>query len=229
MGKIDFLKWKALIQEGARALNLSVSSQQADLFAVHVSQLLVWNRKTNLTAITEPLEIAVKHFLDSLAAVPLIPEGAKFLDIGSGAGFPGIPIKTMLPSNPAILIDASRKKTTFLQHLIRLMKFPDICALHMRSEDMAKISEYQKHFDVIFCRALTDLETFVQTAWPMLAEKGFLLAYKAGMPETEMDRIQNLEYGFSGHNASKEHISTFRYRLPFLNHTRTLVIIHKIS
>ncbi|MFO8085125.1 MAG: 16S rRNA (guanine(527)-N(7))-methyltransferase RsmG [Desulfobacterales bacterium] len=228
MGKINLLKWKKLIQDGARLLDLHVSPQQADLFAVHASELLRWNRKTNLTSITDPFEIAIKHFLDSIAAAPLIPAGTRFLDIGSGGGFPGIPLKIMLPSNSALLIDASRKKTAFLQHLIRLIKLPNISAGHLRSEHLQKYPEYKNFFDVIVCRALADLKTFIETACPLLSDKGFLLAYKANITESEINQIQKIECSISG-NIIDWVVSTTNYRLPFIDHVRTLVVIRKLS
>ncbi len=226
MGKIDFLEWKKTIRDGAQLLGIRISSEQAELFALHASELLVWNRKVNLTAITDPMEIAVKHFLDSIAAVPEIGSGKRILDIGSGAGFPGIPLKIMLVSNPMFLIDASRKKVAFLNHLIRLMKLPDMFARHVRAENLTHDSEFKNLFDVIVCRALTDLKSFVEMAGPLLSEKGFLLAYKGKPVETEIDEIQNLR---ENERISVSHwsISTRKYQLPFLNQSRVLVLIKR--
>jgi 16S rRNA (guanine527-N7)-methyltransferase len=226
VGKIDILSWKKLIMDGAQLSGLHVKVEQAELFASHASELLIWNRKMNLTAITDPLEIAVKHFLDSIAAVPLIESGRRILDIGSGGGFPGIPLKIMLSSNPVFLIDASRKKIAFLNHLIRLMKLQNIFAHHVRAENLSQDSEFKNHFDVIVCRALTDLKTFVEMASPLLSKKGFLLAYKGNLSESEIDEIQNLK---EHHENSNIHwaISTRHYQLPFLNQSRTLVIIKR--
>jgi 16S rRNA (guanine527-N7)-methyltransferase len=113
VGKIDFLSWKKLIRDGAQLSGIHVSVEQAELFASHASELLIWNRKVNLTAITDPLEMAVKHFLDSIAAVPLIEPDKSILDIGSGAGFPGIPLKIMLPSNPVFSLMLPEKRLLF--------------------------------------------------------------------------------------------------------------------
>lgn len=226
VGKIDFLGWKKLIMDGAQLSGLYVTVQQAELFASHASELLIWNRKVNLTAITDPLEIAVKHFLDSIAAVPLIGPDKSILDIGSGAGFPGIPLKIMLPSNPVFLIDASRKKVAFLNHLIRLMKLQNISAYHGRVENLSQDSEFINRFDVIVCRALTDLKTFVEMAFPLLSDKGFLLAYKGNLSDLEFEEIQNSKKHHWGSNTHWA-ISTQNYHLPFLNQPRTLVVIKR--
>jgi 16S rRNA (guanine527-N7)-methyltransferase len=226
VGKIDFLRWKKLMRDGAQLSGIQVSLEQAELFASHASELLIWNRKVNLTAITDPLEMAVKHFLDSIAAVPLIEPDKSILDIGSGAGFPGIPLKIMLPSNPVFLIDASRKKTAFLNHLIRLMKLQNISAHHVRAEKLSQDSEFKNGFDVIVCRALTDLKTFVEMAFPLLSDKGFLMAYKGKLSEPEIEEIQKLKE-HDGSLTPRWAISTHNYHLPFLDQSRVLVVIRK--
>jgi len=226
VGKIDFLSWKKLIRDGAQLSGLHVDVEQAELFASHASELLMWNRKVNLTAITDPLEIAVKHFLDSIAAVPVIGADKSILDIGSGAGFPGIPLKIMLPSNPIYLIDASRKKVAFLNHLIRMMKLQKISAHHVRAEKLAQDPEFKNRFDVIVCRALTDLKTFVEMGYPLLSDQGFLLAYKGNLSELEIEKIKNSKEHHWGSNIHWA-ISTQDYQLPFLNQSRTLVVIKR--
>jgi 16S rRNA (guanine527-N7)-methyltransferase len=226
--KIDFLSWKKIIKDGAQLLGIHVTVEQAEFFASHASELLIWNRKVNLTAITDPLEIAVKHFLDSIAAVPLIGPDKSILDIGSGGGFPGIPLKIMLPSNLVFLIDASRKKTAFLNHLIRLIKLQNISAHHVRAEHLLQDPETKNRFDVIVCRALTELKTFVEMASPLLADKGFLLAYKGNLSELELEEIIKLNKyrGISNINWT---VSTQNYHLPFLDQPRTLVVIKRIN
>lgn len=214
--------------DGAQLLGLHVSVEKAELFASHASELLLWNRKVNLTAITDPLEIAVKHFLDSIAAVPLIEPEASILDIGSGGGFPGIPLKIMSPSSSVFLIDASRKKTAFLNHLIRLMKLQHISARHARAETLAQDSEFKNRFDLIVCRALTDLKTFVEMAYPLLAAQGSLLAYKGSLSELEIKELQNLN-GHPRDSKTPWAISIQKHHLPFLNQPRTLVVIKHVT
>jgi 16S rRNA (guanine527-N7)-methyltransferase len=228
VGKIDFLSWKKLITDGAQLLGIPVSVEETGLFASHASELLIWNRKVNLTAITDPLEMAVKHFLDSIAAVPIVGPDKSILDIGSGAGFPGIPLKIMLPSNPVLLIDASRKKTAFLNHLIRLMKLQNISAHHARAEKLSQDSEFKTGFDVIVCRALTDLKRFVEMASPLLSDKGLLIAYKGKLSEPEIEEIQKVKENFKS-SASDWIISTQNYCLPFLNQSRVLVVIKRLT
>ena len=227
MEKIDFLSWKKLIKDGAQLLGIHVTEEQAELFATHASELLIWNRKMNLTAITDPLEIAVKHFLDSIAAVPLIEHDKSILDIGSGGGFPGIPLKIMFPSAVVFLIDASRKKIAFLNHLVRLIKLQNISAKHVRAENLSQDPKFKNRFDVIVCRALTNLKTFVEMASPMLSNKGFLLAYKGNLSELEIEEIIKLNKD-SGISNTLWDVSTRNYHLPFLDQPRNLVIIKRV-
>jgi 16S rRNA (guanine527-N7)-methyltransferase len=224
--KIDFLSWKKLIKDGAQLLGIHVSDEQVELFATHASELLIWNRKVNLTAITDPLEIAVKHFLDSIAAVPLIEPNKSILDIGSGGGFPGIPLKIMYPSNLVFLIDASRKKIAFLNHLVRLIKLQNVYTNHVRAENLSQDPKFKNRFDVILCRALTDLKTFVKMSSPLLSNKGFLLAYKGNLGELEIEEIIKLNK-YRGISNTLWDVSTRNYHLPFLDEPRTLVIIKR--
>jgi len=203
-----------------------VSAEQADLFASHMAELQLWNRKMNLTAITDPLEAAIKHFLDSIAAVPIIGPDQTILDIGSGAGFPGIPLKIMLPASSVFLMEASRKKAAFLNHLVRLMKLQNITVLQARAEYPAQETSFKNRFDVIVCRALAELKTFVGIAYPLLSEKGFLLAYKGHVPVSEIEELKNPKEHFPGSEIPWA-ISVRTYRLPYLNQARSLVIIRK--
>ena len=128
--------WKNTIVEGARELGIAVSAAQADQFAAHALILKAWNRKINLTAIHAPMDMAVKHFLDSIIPSRHIRPGSRLLDVGSGAGFPGIPLKVMLPSLDVTLVDATRKKVSFLSHVIQALHLSRISAIHSRLEDL---------------------------------------------------------------------------------------------
>jgi 16S rRNA (guanine527-N7)-methyltransferase len=222
--EIGSQEWQNLIREGAALLfdscALRVSDFQTEQFAVHAAEMLKWNRKTNLTAITEPFEIAVKHFLDSIAPAPLIPPGSKVLDIGSGAGFPGIPLKILLPSLSVTTIDASRKKVNFQKHVIRTLKSKDsdfigIESLHIRAEDLAKDPAFANTFDVIVCRALSSLDMFVSLATPLLAKQGMMIALKGKTDASEIEAAEKC--GVSATVKS--------YKLPYLDAERMIVVL----
>ena len=114
--RIGSPQWAALIVEGAKAFGLALDQKQVSRFAAHASELIKWNKKFNLTTITDPRDMALKHYLDSIAPAKRIPSFSTLLDIGSGGGFPGIPLKIICPNLKLTLIDGSRKKINFLKH-----------------------------------------------------------------------------------------------------------------
>ncbi len=211
--KIGSNEWSKLIIDGAKVFDLDLDHCHTELFAVHARELLHWNQTINLTAITDPFEIAIKHFVDSLAPAGLISSGATLLDIGSGGGFPGIPLKVAIPTLSMTLIDVSRKKINFLKHIIRSLKLDGIEALQIRAEALATDPSYNKHFDVITSRALTDLNSFIRQARPLLAANGQMIALKGKMDQPEV------ETGDSYTPIAKT------YLLPFTQSKRSIFII----
>ena len=208
--KIGSNEWSELIINGARFFDLDLDRCHTELFAAHARELLHWNNTINLTTITDSFEVAVKHFVDSLAPAKLISPGATLLDIGSGSGFPGIPLKVIMPSLAVTLIDAGRKRVNFLKHAIRTLKLEGIEALHIRAEDLADVPAYRKHFDTITSRALTDLKSFIRQARPFLAVNGQMIALKGLVDKTELEAV--------GSNL----LAVETYMLPFMNSKRSI-------
>jgi 16S rRNA (guanine527-N7)-methyltransferase len=244
-------KWKNIIFDAAKVFNIHLDPEKAELFAVHARELISWNRKINLTAITDPLELAVKHWADSIAPARIIPPNVSVLDIGSGGGFPGIPLKILIPSLSVTLIDASRKKVTFLKHVIRTLKLVDVDARHLRAEEMVidrrKTDTRQdtaddlkgqaairlkkdsiKLFDVIISRALSSLNEFIFMALPLLADSGMIVALRGKVSEAEIESARSHIAGpliaskFDRQNFSLELI---KYTLPFDEAQRSIVMI----
>ncbi|MEE4265646.1 MAG: 16S rRNA (guanine(527)-N(7))-methyltransferase RsmG [Desulfobacteraceae bacterium] len=184
-------EWSQLILDGAKAFDLNIDRRHTELFAAHARELLHWNKTTNLTTITDPFEVAVKHFVDSLAPARLISPGATLLDIGSGGGFPGIPLKVVIPSLKVTLVDASRKRVNFLKHVIRTLKLEGIEALHIRAEDLAGDPAYRQRFDFVTCRALTDLRSFIHQARALLTVNGQMIALKGLVGQAELDAVHS--------------------------------------
>ena len=172
-----------------KQLRLTLTILKIRLFSTHAIELIKWTQKINITTITDPIEVASNHFLDSLVPAQFIPPEAAVLDIGSGGGFPGIPLKVLLPELSVTLIDASRKKVSFLKHVIRTLKLDNIEALHIRAEDLANHPSYINRFDVIISRALSSLDFFVRLALPLLADGGVIIALKGEVDQTELDDL----------------------------------------
>jgi len=211
-------RWKEAIGTGAGMFDIRIDPDKMDLFAVHAFELMRWNRKINLTAICRPLEIAVKHVLDSIIPSPMMPAGKKtLLDIGSGGGFPGIPLKILMPSLSVTLIDASRKKTSFLKHVIRTLKLEKADAVHIRAEEMAGTAAFEKKFDIIISRALASLESFAAMALPLLSENGMIIALKGNAGDAEIRAAGSV---IRSHGMS---LAVRQYRLPLLGDNRTIV------
>ncbi|MDH3879086.1 MAG: 16S rRNA (guanine(527)-N(7))-methyltransferase RsmG, partial [Desulfobacterales bacterium] len=153
--EIGSSEWQGFIIDSARELGIQIDEAVTAQFSDYACELLTWNRKINLTAITNPRDIAIKHFVDSLAPAGCIPDGARLLDIGSGAGFPGIPLKMLKPSITVLLIDAVRKKINFLKHVLRILGLENIEARQIRTENLLKGTGQATSFDVIISRALS--------------------------------------------------------------------------
>jgi len=231
--QIGSKKWQDLIYEGAKKLDVDIDKRKIDKFAIHALELMKWNQKTNLTAITDPFEVAVKHFLDSIVAVTIIPSDASLLDIGSGGGFPGIPLKISLPSLSVTLIDASRKKVSFLKHIIRMLELKNIDALHIRAEEFVEKQGIEKTFNVVISRALSSMTTFALTAIPFLKKEGVIIAMRGNVSDDDIRLLRS--------SVNKRHailmdddtetfkISVKRYSLPYLKSDRSMVSLKKVQ
>jgi 16S rRNA (guanine527-N7)-methyltransferase len=179
-------------------VNLSV--HQIQQFWTFGKLLLEWNERINLTAITEPRDIVIKHFLDSLFFVPFLRaeedringrnSGQELMiaDLGTGAGFPGIPLKIALPYLHITLIDSLTKRLNFLQEVIKELNFNQITTYHARAEDAGRDNAYRGKYDIVTARALADLPVLLEYAVPLLKVGGVLLAAKGKAVEEEVDR-----------------------------------------
>ncbi|MFO8048149.1 MAG: 16S rRNA (guanine(527)-N(7))-methyltransferase RsmG [Desulfosudaceae bacterium] len=220
--------WQAFLRDHARQMGLDITTSQAILMASHASELARWNRKVNLTTITDPAEMAVKHFLDSLVPADHLFNGATLLDMGSGGGFPGIPLKIVNPALKVTLLDATRKKISFLTQVIRLLELDDIRATRARAEEPENFPGPDRTFDIIICRALASLDRFVELALPFLKPGGRLIAMKGDYSE---DKIVNLKKTPLTTDKKSSPISdlfainTHDYRLPLAGDQRRLIIL----
>jgi 16S rRNA (guanine527-N7)-methyltransferase len=217
--EIGSREWQGLVIDGARTLGIEIDESATAKFSVHAFELVEWSRKINLTSIIQPRDVAVKHFIDSLAPAQFIPENARLLDIGSGGGFPGIPLKILKPSVSAMLIDSVRKKVNFLKHLVRTLKLERIEACQVRAENLIEHAAFSNSFDVIISRALSSLDLFVKMALPLLAAQGTIIAMKGKLDQIELDKLRS--------DTPKDlyHIEVKDYQLPSIHAQRSIVII----
>lgn len=226
--QIGSKRWKTIIREGAADLGVAVDDFAIRGFETHATEMIKFNRKINLTAITDPFEVAIKHVVDSLAAVPYIFDQAHLLDIGSGAGFPGIPIKLVRLTSTVTLIDGSVRKVSFLKHIIRRLNIDGIFAHHQRAESMN--CNPDACFDIVISRALAGLEQCIQLALPLVkVEKGVIIALRGHVSEGELKALRRLLRRWNLGQQSRKNdydLSVQRFSLPFLDDQRTVVIVH---
>jgi 16S rRNA (guanine527-N7)-methyltransferase len=162
-------------------LGLELTEQQLGQFLRYREELLDWNTRINLTAITDPDEVLIKHFLDSLSLLMVYDTlNARLLDIGAGAGFPGLPLKIVRPQWQVVLLEATGKKVRFLQHIIETFQLQDVVAVHGRAEELAHKAEYRASFDVVTARAVASLPTLLEYAAPFCRVGGQIILPKKG-------------------------------------------------
>lgn len=212
----------SLLSDHAAVLGISLSREHMEKFGVYLRELKAWNKKFNLTAIQEDRDIVIKHFLDSLTPLKFIKPGSTVLDIGSGAGFPGIPLKIVEPSLKVTLIDSVNKKVTFMKHIISELGLTDIEALHTRAEELAKTRE--DTYDVVISRALTSLSDFIKLGEPFLKPEGLLIAMKGSKADEEVKEAAKMM------GKKKMQVRSIeRFFLPMGAGERGLVIIEKMN
>lgn len=159
------------------ALCPALTQAQLTQFDTYYALLIDWNSRMNLTAITEPDAVAQKHFADSLMAEPLLPKGARVIDVGTGAGFPGIPLLIVRPDLSMTLLDGLNKRVTFLLEACRALGLNAAC-VHMRAEDAGQSPLYRAKFDVALTRAVAALPVLLELTLPLVKVGGMSVAYK---------------------------------------------------
>ncbi len=167
--------------EGLSKPGLELTEQQLGQFLLYREELLDWNTRINLTAITDPEEVLIKHFLDSLSLLMVydVPD-VRLLDIGAGAGFPGLPLKIVRPQWQVVLLEATGKKVSFLQHVIETLQLEDVMAVHGRAEELAHKAEYRASFDMVTARAVASLPALLEYAAPFCRVGGQIIFPKKG-------------------------------------------------
>jgi 16S rRNA (guanine527-N7)-methyltransferase len=215
-----------LVHHARNLFGLELSPKHQRAFSLMAAELLAWNERANLTAITEPDQIEVRHFLDSLSvvrAVKLKPE-QRVIDVGTGAGFPGLPLRVLFPQIVLTCLEATGKKAEYIQHVARRLEMPDVCVVHARAEEAGQDPAYREVYDVALARAVARLPVLVEYLLPLLKVGGQMVALKGETAAQEVSTSHAALRLLGG-----EMRRLIPVELPEVAETHYLVLIEKIA
>ncbi len=205
---------------------IALSEKQINQFRHYYELLIEWNSKMNLTSITDWEEVKVKHFLDSIALLQYINlddlKNKKIIDVGTGAGFPGIPLAIMCPETQFVLLDSLNKRVQFLEEVISSCNITNCKAIHGRAEDEARNSEYREQFDYSVSRAVANMSTLLEYCIPFVKVGGLFLPYKSMKTDEELSSSRNALT-----TLGSDIVKIEKFQLPFTDMERSIVFIQK--
>lgn len=220
------MDFKRLLIEYAASMDLYIDFEAAERLEEYKALLIEWNEKMNLTAITDEKEIIIKHFLDSISVLKYmeLSSFSKSVDIGTGAGFPGIPLKILRPDAEFTLLDSLNKRVNFLNTVIDKLSLKNIEAVHLRAEEGASKKEYRESFDYCFSRAVASLSVLSEYCLPYVKKGGSFVSYKGPDTKEEIASSQNALKILGGKIKKEEKV-----QLPQSDIIHSLIFIEKIS
>lgn len=220
------IKESEVFCEGCRMLNLSLSDHQLSQFQLYYEFLIEKNKQINLTAITEFEDVLIKHFLDSLSCVKVLDmnKTKRIIDVGTGAGFPGVPLKIAFPDIEICLLDSLNKRILFLEELCEQIHLENVLTLHSRAEDAAHDEKFRESFEVSVSRAVANLAVLSEYCIPFVKENGMFVSYKSGKIEEEISQSEQAIKTLGG-----KIIKTEIFTLPKTEISRSLIVIKKIK
>lgn len=219
---MDFDEFKDELIIQAKKIDVILDEEQIKKFYKYMELLLEWNEKINLTAIVEPRDVILKHFVDSLTICKELQKNKTLADIGTGAGFPGIPVKILRPDLDITLIDSLNKRVNFLTMVIEALKLEKIIALHGRIEDFGKNKKYREKFDYVTSRAVANLSTLSEYMIPLVKIGGKCICMKGSNIDEE---LKNAEKAIKTLGGKIEKVDTFL--LPDTDMGRNIILIKK--
>jgi len=218
-----------ILESGATRLGITLNSIQLEQFQIYYRELSEWNQRVNLTSITDYTRVQTLHFLDSLTLAlaikhPVNEHNFSIIDIGSGAGLPGIPLKILYPEAGLALLDSTSKKTAFLRHLVEMLKLDGVEIINGRAETIAHEDNHREKYDMVLSRAVAGLPTLTELCLPFCAVGGIFIAQKKGNIEEEINQAAHAISLLGGNLREVKDIELEE----FTDH-RQLVIIDKVS
>ncbi len=220
-----------LLDSGCEKLGCPLQPTQLQQFQRYYELLVEWNEKFNLTSITDPEGVQTKHFLDSLCGWQVLAEEMKqsanlpvqLIDIGTGAGFPGIPLKILRPHLQVTLVDGTGKKVDFLRHVVQTLNLPTVSLVQGRAEELGRDTLYRNNYDVVTARAVAPLNTLVEYLLPLVRINGFALIYKGASAAEEFIGARKAIELLGGETVRFAPVS-----VPFLEEKRFVLLIKKV-
>lgn len=212
--------------EGSKELNIELDEKALESFKTYKSLLQEWNEKIDITTIIEDVEVDIKHFLDSLSPVntQLFEGNKKIIDIGTGGGFPGLPLKIYNNDLKVTLLDSLNKRIKFLDEVINTLKLKEIEAVHGRAEELSRKKEYREQYDICISRAVASLDTLSEYCLPFVKVGGHFISMKGPDVEEELKLSRNAINTLGGKVAKVEII-----KLPQSDIEHSLIIIEKVQ
>ena len=212
------------LKDSMKKINIEITEKQVDDFYNYMNLLLEWNEKINLTAITEENDIILKHFVDCGTILKYIKDNSSIIDIGTGAGFPGIPLKILNNSLKITLMDSLNKRIIFLNNVIEELKLSNIEAIHARAEELARNRNYREKFDIVTSRAVANLSTLSEYMLPFVKKNGIAISMKGSNIDEELNNSKKAIKILGG---KIEKIDNFN--LAETDNLRNIIILRKIE
>ncbi len=215
-------EFRGIMIDSLKKLNIELSDLQLEQFYKYMNILIEWNKVMNLTAIIEPNEIVTKHFVDSLTILNKVGKNSTIIDVGTGAGFPGIPIKIAFPETEVVLLDSLNKRIRFLDEVIEKLNLKNIKAIHGRAEDYGRDKEHREKYDIAVARAVAPLNILLEYLMPFVKTGGKCICMKGSNSEDEINKSTNAIKLLGG-----EMIETDEFFIPNTDIRRKVIEVNK--
>lgn len=218
------VRYNDILIKGAKDLGFELTEKQVHQFNRYYEMLINWNKKVNLTSITDEKEVILKHFLDSIAIKEVMDLNTcnGMIDLGTGAGFPGIPLKIMYPHLKVTLVDSLNKRINFLSAVINELSLDLVQCIHSRAEDLGSTDMYREQFDLCVSRAVADLAILSEYCIPFVRCGGYFISYKSSKSGEEIDASRNAIDILGGYLEEARNV-----KIPFSDIERAFVVVRK--